>query len=192
MDATRQQEQFWAESDIRKRPPVWLKPEQEKQLPLQESIKLFRNFCPAGEKKKKILELEKEEGKEQTVASVARNQTIKQNSTLERRVKDSPDSSSDMYIYQKEAEQHLRRSPIPRTRNIKPIETWDWTRTRECPPVPTPGYSVLTMRLSISGMRGMEIYLFSCGSTQGKSKGDRRTGALEKSSDSPTPTLCTM
>ena len=52
MDATRQQEQFWAESDIRKRPPVWLKPEQEKQLPLQESIKLFRNFFPAGEKKK--------------------------------------------------------------------------------------------------------------------------------------------
>ena len=101
---------------------MWLKPEQEKQLPLQESIKLFRNFFPAGEKKK-ILELEKEEGKEQTVASVARNQTIKQNSTLERRVKDSPDSSADMYIYQKEAEQHLRGSPIPRTRNIKPIET---------------------------------------------------------------------
>ena len=49
---------------------------QEKQLPLQESINLFRNFCPTGEKKK-ILELEKEEGKEQTVASVARNQKNK-------------------------------------------------------------------------------------------------------------------
>ena len=98
MDVTRQQEQFWAESDIRKRPPGWFKPEQEKQLPLQESINLFRNFCPTGQKKKKILELEKEEGKEQTVASVARNQTNKLNSILERRVKDSPDSGSDMYI----------------------------------------------------------------------------------------------
>ena len=116
------------------------------------------------EEKKKSPELEKEEGKEQTVASVARSQTKccpwKESKRLSR-------LRLWCVLLGKEAEQHLRESPIPRTRNIKPIEPGD--------------YTVLMMQLSIPGMREpMERYPFSCGSTQGKSKGNRRTRARGK------------
>ena len=112
-------------------------------------------------KKKKSPELEKEEGKEQTVASVARSQTKccpwKESKRLSR-------LRLWCVLLGQEAEQHLRESPIPRTRNTKPIEPGD--------------YTVLMMQLSIPGMREpMERYPFSCGSTQGKSKGNRRTRA---------------
>ena len=115
-------------------------------------------------KKKKSPELEEEKGKEQTVASVARSQTKccpwKESKRLSR-------LRLWCVLLGKEAEQHLRESPIPRTGNTKPIEAGD--------------YPVLTTRLSIPRMREpMERYPFSCGSMQGKSKGNRRTRALGK------------
>lgn len=142
------------------------------------------------QEEKKILELEKEEGKEQTVTSVSRNQTKccpwKESKRLSR-------LQLRCVLLGKEAVQHLRESPIPRTRNTTPIEAGDWTRTRESPP--SPHQATLCWRCGCPSLGWDGLWRGTRSHVEVRRESLKVIGEQEhweKPSDNPTPTLCTM